>query len=439
MKFLPTWDLSNLKNYTPGIWCHWPLGWDFPPTTAPGSVFWGLHTWRASGRFIDLRPRRWASEKPTAVLQGVAVVFFGGGEVLAYKFCKTKKYHMFLLAVSVNLGRFVMLFSVICYRLVSYYPSETLLNERLNQFGPFLSVFRVSMNYMILHGNQVSESTCMKLLFQVCILVHFFDYFRLGYSCLCCQTCGKKNNMKYSEISVSKLPLQTAKFAPWFFWVFQLFYFTYGRSTKSSTHYFHGSAAKTPSSWFLRDSRIPLAHGALAARLGFQFEGCRPGSRTISYRQQSIEFQKIHQQMCLETSKMNLYYVISINLIKLAWLMILWMISCCFFVDVIKNSSSKSTFPFVPTIAAPHLGRCSWCTPWHLRCIPLHLKTSPACRTRRPNSGGICTKDGWKGMEGFLNVWTFFLYMAVAGTEILWRFGLKLGLKFLVLFLGRGT
>lgn len=200
MKFLPTWDLSNLKNYTPGIWCHWPLGWDFPPTTAPGSVFWGLHTWRASGRFIDLRPRRWASEKPTAVLQGVAVVFFGGGEVLAYKFCKTKKYHMFLLAVSVNLGRFVMLFSVICYRLVSYYPSETLLNERLNQFGPFLSVFRVSMNYMILHGNQVSESTCMKLLFQVCILVHFFDYFRLGYSCLCCQTCGKKttwNTVRY--------------------------------------------------------------------------------------------------------------------------------------------------------------------------------------------------------------------------------------------------
>ena len=57
-----------------------------------------------------------------------------------------------------------MLFSVMCYRFVSYYPFETLLNERLNQFGPFLSVFRVSMNYMILHGNQVSESTCMKLL-----------------------------------------------------------------------------------------------------------------------------------------------------------------------------------------------------------------------------------------------------------------------------------
>lgn len=50
----------------------------------------------------------------------------------------------------------------------------------------------------------------------------------------------------------------------------------------------------------------------------------------------SIEFQKIQQQICLETSKMNLYYVISINLIKFAWLMILWMISCCFFVDVIK-------------------------------------------------------------------------------------------------------
>ena len=97
--------------------------------------------------------------------------FYRGGafdlfsrEIWACKFCKTKKYHMFLLAVSMNLGRFVMLFSVICYRFVSSYPFETLLNERLNQFGPFLSIFRVSMNYLILHGKQVSESTCMKLL-----------------------------------------------------------------------------------------------------------------------------------------------------------------------------------------------------------------------------------------------------------------------------------
>lgn len=249
-------------------------------------------------------PEGEASEKATAVLQGVAVVFFLGGEVLAYKFCKTKKYHMFLLAVSVNLGRFVMLFNVICYRFVSSYPFETPLNERLNQFGPFLSVFRVSMNYMILHGNQVSESTCMKLLSKSASWFTSLTILGLGIPACVARPVGKKSNMKYS---------QTAKFAPWF-WVFHLFYFTHGRSTKSSTHYFHGSATKTPRSWFVRDSRIPLTHGALAAK----FERCPPWSHTAPFHignNLSIEFQKIHQQMCLENDHNYIYELNSICII----------------------------------------------------------------------------------------------------------------------------